>query len=733
MSSSTDTITLTKANNVGINNNTYQYNFKQGSYRIEENSEICVNKAVIPNSVYNITGNNNSFYYTLPIYTNGLSSSTTITGYIQGDYAEITSITNGTLSVGEIASCLTPDLFLKSQVQGTSGNIGIYTTNSATTLTTEYFKIPAVITDTYLNTSAKMSQFIPNYTFTRTNNNALDTMPQDSFTQIYTNLITTTYNNITYTNISGWSIVQNNNYAILVAKGNGGALGLVDNSTNNTNLGYCCNALGIQFATNYGGSNRYATLTRSSVPITASSTFEFSFYCGCRYAGVPASYGYLTATYAIIRNTSSGPITYNGSAFNPPTTTGVGFLKFALPFPALAGETIDIRIQFTSNWAGQQDNTPFISKLIIRDTAFDNRALYGANLAPNTILSNAYTGFSTLFSLTNTQTSTTAYATTPTTSYFSTGNTLTTASAITGVVVGDLVISTTYNAFIPYGTYIQSIVSSTQFVLANDNLDLFITPFGSGVGTLISVSFYHSTNYSFDSAAFIPFTSLVEQSAYKVSLTEGYYDITSLNTALATAQSRYNTVFSNTVSKQVLYPLQLSYNTTLLRSTLSAIFIPTNASNVLSQQGANWVWALGVYPSISYSGRLFFDNSTIATLLGVSLNAFTPSSLTVYDSNNPFPLLTNSINVPFYQTVNAILLRCNLVNNNVEATSDIVGTIPILQSFESNINYNPNKYCWVKIRSGINSSLVLTLTDQYKNPLILNDNNVLIQLLIRKI
>ena len=57
----------------GSNNNTYRYNFMQGSFNIPENSEISISSVVVPYSFYNISAmyGNNSFvlnYAQLGIY-----------------------------------------------------------------------------------------------------------------------------------------------------------------------------------------------------------------------------------------------------------------------------------------------------------------------------------------------------------------------------------------------------------------------------------------------------------------------------------------------------------------------------------------------------------------------------------------------------------------------------------------------------------------------------------------
>ena len=65
----TDTLTLILNNNnlIGCNNNTYQYNFINGCFHINDGSCICVSQITIPYSWFNINSglyNNNSFQYT---------------------------------------------------------------------------------------------------------------------------------------------------------------------------------------------------------------------------------------------------------------------------------------------------------------------------------------------------------------------------------------------------------------------------------------------------------------------------------------------------------------------------------------------------------------------------------------------------------------------------------------------------------------------------------------------
>ena len=80
--------------------------------------------------------------------------------------------------------------------------------------------------------------------------------------------------------------------------------------------------------------------------------------------------------------------------------------------------------------------------------------------------------------------------------------------------------------------------------------------------------------------------------------------------------------------------------------------------------------------------------------------------------------------------VNSVIVRCDLVENNVGYPSDILDSFPITSTFGSNINYLPSVNNAVKLKSGKVNSLSISFSDQDFNPLVLNDPNVLIVLSI---
>jgi hypothetical protein len=121
--------------------------------------------------------------------------------------------------------------------------------------------------------------------------------------------------------------------------------------------------------------------------------------------------------------------------------------------------------------------------------------------------------------------------------------------------------------------------------------------------------------------------------------------------------------------------------------------------------------------------------------LGFSAGAYPASTTqTTFSATVNGNLLNNNPpSPPLATNVNAVVLRCNLIDNNIvgNGVSDVLDCIPINSLYGSNINYLPQSDNFVKIKPGTYSSIVITLNDQNYNPLYALDNNVLMTFLIR--
>jgi len=269
--------------------------------------------------------------------------------------------------------------------------------------------------------------------------------------------------------------------------------------------------------------------------------------------------------------------------------------------------------------------------------------------------------------------------------------------------------------------------------------------------------------------------------AVTVILSDGFYGITELNNALNASLKQNKFYFYNTTgygtsdipTSQIIYPIQFGTNASNYTNTITFNYIPSSSGNVVTQFGTGWIWANGTFPTNAHLPTITIpqQNSTnisqstygIGNILGFT-NATYPSSSQVFygitttfttnapDVFNSLPLTINgntlktytytgsasSLTItganptfaPLATSVNGVIVRCNLVENNITMPSDVLDTFPIFATFGSNINYLPIADNVVKMKEGKFSNLILSFSDQNFNPLICNDPNVLISLLI---
>ena len=248
----------------------------------------------------------------------------------------------------------------------------------------------------------------------------------------------------------------------------------------------------------------------------------------------------------------------------------------------------------------------------------------------------------------------------------------------------------------------------------------------------------------------IPNSTIVKY--YSTNLADGFYTLTSLNSALQALQISNGHYW--VASGVYYYPLSLSVNSVLYTNTITATTIPTSANitTVFGSGATSGSWN-GGYPTTLLStynfASLFIpQNFSIGNILGFVGGSSIPALPTAMTLNGTFyptlgvtgsasqTIIGNSLtSPPFFapsgSSVNGIIVRCNLVDNSVTGNSDIMDSFPITTTYGSNLNYQSQIENWRKMKSGKYQNLTVYFQDQNLNPLRMLDNNVLITLLIR--
>ena len=180
---------------------------------------------------------------------------------------------------------------------------------------------------------------------------------------------------------------------------------------------------------------------------------------------------------------------------------------------------------------------------------------------------------------------------------------------------------------------------------------------------------------------------------------------------------------------QYVYYFNISVNSTYYAVNIVLSLIPSVTSAGYTQPTSGY-WSAttgnGLPSTASTPTFSLPATGSIGPIIGF------PSSYSLGPSTTQ-SLSANSSLTPNGSTVNGLLMRCNLVDNNIAFPSDILDGVPINSTFGSNITYDPSFEKWVKMKDGTFNQMTITFNDQNLNTLYALDPNILLTLLIRKI
>ena len=235
---------------------------------------------------------------------------------------------------------------------------------------------------------------------------------------------------------------------------------------------------------------------------------------------------------------------------------------------------------------------------------------------------------------------------------------------------------------------------------------------------VLPYSFYNITKNYNNNVLIYYFPHLAGNIIYTITLPDGFYSTTDLNNYFQNFCISNGLYLVNAAGQNVYYA-SIQYNPTYYANQIIVFPVPTSLP-VGYTQPANWAG----YPTAIIT-PLFNIPSGMGIYLGFTPNfyPFTATSAQQSFNSNITPLGSN---------VNSILMRCSIVNNRVGAMTDMLDAFPINSTFGSNITYSPPFQKWVKASSGSFTSMNIQFVDQNFNPIMINDNNVLITILIKK-
>jgi hypothetical protein len=227
----------------------------------------------------------------------------------------------------------------------------------------------------------------------------------------------------------------------------------------------------------------------------------------------------------------------------------------------------------------------------------------------------------------------------------------------------------------------------------------------------INSSLYNNNSFQYT------FPTSTGQQTFTVTLPNGYYDVTAINNYLQTQMIANGQYLVNSAGEYVYY-MTLMYDINYYAVQLMCYAVPTSLPSGYTNPAGMTFPTTTATPQLIVSG-----SNNFGSLIGFTAGTY-PS--TVQTSNQSF----TSNTTPDGSPTNALIMRCNLVDNNVIMPSDILDSIPITSVFGSNITYQPSFPKWTKIKPGRYSYMTVQFVDQNLDPVVANDSNLCVTLLL---
>lgn len=225
-----------------------------------------------------------------------------------------------------------------------------------------------------------------------------------------------------------------------------------------------------------------------------------------------------------------------------------------------------------------------------------------------------------------------------------------------------------------------------------------------------------SSSYGNNSFSLILPTGATTQTI-AVTLPDGFYSVTDIQNYIQSVLIT-NLFYLIDGSGNYVFPFLLTYSSTFYKVQLICSTIP-------SALPSGWTQPAGAPALPTATTGVQFVVGSIGSVIGFVAGTY--PAVATSASQNFLSTLT-----PVGSTVNSLVFRCSLVDNNIIMPSDIMDGCSINTIFGSNIVYDPSFEKWVKMKDGLYSNLIFSMVDQSLNQIYSVDPNIAITLMIRQ-
>lgn len=225
-----------------------------------------------------------------------------------------------------------------------------------------------------------------------------------------------------------------------------------------------------------------------------------------------------------------------------------------------------------------------------------------------------------------------------------------------------------------------------------------------------------STQYNNTSFQYIWHTSGAPVS-YTVNLpSPSFITITDINNLLQSVMIQNGHYLVNAVGEYVYYA-EVVLNQSRYAYQINTYPLPQSLPQ-------NWTNPANLALGITTNPQIVIQNNNFGKLIGFLPGTYSPTLI-----NQNYSALSNT--TPNATEVNSVLLLCNILDNKFSIPSKLLYAFSPNASFGNNISIIPSEFAYNDITAGYYSSIDIEFRDQDNRPMILQDSNLVLQLVIK--
>jgi hypothetical protein len=219
-------------------------------------------------------------------------------------------------------------------------------------------------------------------------------------------------------------------------------------------------------------------------------------------------------------------------------------------------------------------------------------------------------------------------------------------------------------------------------------------------------------------------SSGVLNQTFTITIPDGFYSATTLNLFIQSQMLKNNHYLYDTTAKSNIYFFQLVSNPTYyaFQIYITPMYARASVPPNFTKPSNSWN-----YPLTQETPRIIINSSNnFKSLIGFDAGTYPPTSQAVlYDKL--------SQNTPELSPITSLVIRCNLVLNDLANPNDVLYSFTSgTKAFGDILDERPSNLFYNKVQNGTYNEIRLTFTDQNFQPVQIIDSQLLITLLIQE-